>query len=231
MLWLEGAPVSQIPPPPPSQGYSPQGYPPPPPGQYPPGGYPPQGQPYGYSPQPRSSNGLSITSLILGILLCIPVITGLGAIVFGFAGARKAKDPRYGGRGMAVGGIVLGVVNLIGWALFGGLAYYGYQQSKPVRQLANSFLGDMAKGDVNAASKHCHSTMAVADLQRAAGQMKPWGAFKDATFTQYNMHSGTGGARFELGGVAQFDSATKNVKIVMTQEAGQWKIVEFNFPP
>jgi amino acid transporter len=220
--------VSQFPPPPPSQGYPP----PPPPGQnYPPGGYPPQGQSYGYPPQPQASNGLSITSLIMGILLCIPAVTGIGAIAFGIAGIRKARDPRYGGRGMAISGIVLGFVNLIGWAMIGGLGYYGYQQSKPVRQLANSFLTDLSNGDVNAASRHCHSTMAIADLQRVVGQMQPWGKFKDATFTQYNMHSGTAGPRFELGGVAQFDKATKTVKIVMTQEAGQWKIVEFNFPP
>ena len=219
--------MSQFPPPPPSQGY-----PPPPPGQsYPPGGYPPHGQSYGYPPQPQASNGLSITSLIMGILLCVPAITGIGAIAFGIAGIRKAKDPRYGGRGMAISGIVLGFVNLIGWAMIGGLGYYGYQQSKPVRQLANSFLTDMSRGDVNAASKHCHSTMAVAELQRVATQMKPWGAFKEATFTQYNMRSTNGAARFELGGVAKFDNGTKNVNIAMTQEAGQWKIVEFNFPP
>jgi hypothetical protein len=169
--------------------------------------------------------------MILGILLCVPALTGIGAIAFGIAGVRKAKDPRYGGRGMAVSGIVLGFVNLIGWALIGGATYYGYQQSRPLRQLADNFLTDMSKGDVNAASKHCHSTMAAADLQRVAAQMQPWGKFKDTTFSQYNMHSGAGGARLELGGTAQFDNTTKNVKIVMNQEASQWKIVEFNFPP
>jgi hypothetical protein len=219
--------VSQYPPPPP-QGSPP----PPPPGQnYPPGGYPPQGQPYGYPPQPRGANGLSITALILGILLCIPVITGLGAIIFGFAGSRKARDPRFGGRGMAVTGIILGVLNLIGWGIFGAIAYYGYKQTGPIRQVAHSFVSDMAKGDVNAAAKHCHSTMAVADLKRASDQMKAWGAFKDVTYTQYNFNSTVGSARWELGGVAAFDKATKNVKIVLTQEAGQWKVVEFNFPP
>ena len=216
------------PPPPPQQNYPPQGYPPaPPPGQ----GFPPPGQSYGYPPQPRGSNGAAIASLIMGILLCIPVITGLGAIITGFVGSKKANDPRFGGKGMAVTGIILGFLNLIGWGIAGGLMYVGYQQLKPVIAMGNDFVAAMAEGNIDKAAGYTHSMMNRADLQRAAEQMKPWGKLKDTTFTQFKRHMDTTGDRLELGGTATFDKATKKVRILLTQEAGQWKIVEFNFPP
>ena len=219
--------MSQYPPPPPP------GFPPPPPGQnYPPSNYPPHGQAYGYPPQPRGANGLSITALILGILLCIPVITGLGAIIFGFAGSHKARDPRFGGRGMAVTGIILGVLNLIGWGLFGGLGYAYYQRElKPAKQMAHDFIDAMSQGKVNTAAGYSHSTFAQAALQRASDQMQPWGKLKDTSFTEFKTHYDSSGERMDLAGTAVFEKTTKRVNVSLKKEAGQWKIVEFNFPP
>ena len=57
------------------------------------------------------TNGFAIASLICGILGC----TGIGAIlaiVFGILGIQKTKDPRYGGKGLAIAGLVLGIVML-----------------------------------------------------------------------------------------------------------------------
>ena len=221
--------MSQYPPPPPPQNY-PQGYAP---GQnYPPGqGYPPTGQPYGYTPHPKGSNGAAIASLILGILLCIPAVTGLFAIILGFVGSKKANDPRFGGKGMAVTGIVLGFLNLIGWAIAGGLIYSGYQQVKPMIANSRDFITAMSDGDMNKASAFTHSTMNRGDLQRASDQMKSWGKLKDVTFTEFNRRISGGTDHLEMGGTATFDKATKRIRVTLAQEAGQWKIIEFNFPP
>src|SRR5258706_2456823 len=102
--------MSQAPFPP---GYPPQ-QPPPPPG----GGY--YGSPQMPMGEARRSNGAAVAALVMGILLCIPVITGLGGIILGVVGIRTARDPRAGGRVLAVTGIVLGVLNLVVWGLFGG---------------------------------------------------------------------------------------------------------------
>lgn len=69
---------------------------------------------------------LPIISLILGIAACLMVCCaggvwlGVPAAVLGFLGLRNAEnDPtRYTGRGMAIGGIVLGIVTFLASVLF-----------------------------------------------------------------------------------------------------------------
>ena len=71
-----------------------------------------------YSPQqlpgPQQTNGLAVASLICGIVsFCIPILGSIAAIVLGILGLGKTKDPRVGGKGMAITGIVLGGVSVL----------------------------------------------------------------------------------------------------------------------
>jgi prepilin-type processing-associated H-X9-DG protein len=64
--------------------------------------------------EPQQSNGFATASLISGILgFCIPVLGGIVAIVLGIVGLTKTKDPRVGGKGMAIAGLVLGGVSIV----------------------------------------------------------------------------------------------------------------------
>lgn len=67
------------------------------------------------SEQPRT--GLSVTSLVLGILsfLGCTVLTGIPAIITGhIAHSRAKKQPHlYGGAGMALGGLILGYIGSV----------------------------------------------------------------------------------------------------------------------
>src|SRR6266550_1464930 len=75
----------------------------------------------GYSmPPQRKASGAAIAALIFGILGCVPLITGLIAIVCGFIGIRTTRDPRYSGRGMAVAGLILGLLSVVIWGVVGG---------------------------------------------------------------------------------------------------------------
>lgn len=103
--------------PPPYPSY-PQ-YPPPPGGGYP-GGYPPPPpQPYaGYAPPPRApQNGLGIAALVVAIVALISVVGGvvLGfvAIILGVLGWQRAKRGEATNGGIAIAGIVLGVLSII----------------------------------------------------------------------------------------------------------------------
>jgi hypothetical protein len=65
----------------------------------------------------------SVVALVAGLLLCLGPLTGIPAIIAGFLGLSAVKkDPNgTGGKGMAIAGIVLGALNLIGfvaWLLF-----------------------------------------------------------------------------------------------------------------
>jgi hypothetical protein len=77
--------------------------------------YYPQG--YGYAAKP-STNGMAIASLVLGLvgfLTCgytffiAPVL----AVVFGVKGRRQIRETGQQGDGMALAGIILGVIGLV----------------------------------------------------------------------------------------------------------------------
>ena len=65
----------------------------------------------------------AVLSLVCGILLCLGPLTGLTAIVAGLVarGQAQRKPSAVGGRGMALVGILLGVLNLF---LSAGLGIY-----------------------------------------------------------------------------------------------------------
>lgn len=109
-------------PPPPPYGPNPGSYPPPPP-QY--GGYGGYG---GYPVPPPASaprNGLGTTALILaiiGIVLCWSIaggiILGLCAVIIGFVARGRVKRGEATNGGVAIAGIVLGVIAIIAALVF-----------------------------------------------------------------------------------------------------------------
>jgi hypothetical protein len=91
----------------------------------------PYQQPYQpvYVPQGRPTNGMAITSLIMGIagFTFLPALGSILALIFGYIGkgqvarSQGAQD----GRGMAIAGIVMGWVGLILTIVFVGLIVVG----------------------------------------------------------------------------------------------------------
>lgn len=75
-----------------------------------------------FSPVEPPAKGMSIAALITGILGIVPPI-GIVGIILGVIAMRRAKaEPsRYGGEGMAVGGIIAGSVTTLMVCVIGGL--------------------------------------------------------------------------------------------------------------
>jgi uncharacterized membrane protein len=77
-------------------------------------------------PQVKRTNGLAITSMVLGIIGFFTVLPSIVAIVFGaVALGQIGKDQRQEGRGLAVAGLVMGIVSIVFWILVVGLAIIG----------------------------------------------------------------------------------------------------------
>ncbi len=106
------------PPPPPGQN------PPPPP--YQPGTQPPPGyQQFGaQAAGPQKTNGLSVASLVLSLVNVIPCfwafpLPALLGVIFGFVGKGQiAKNPSAKGKGLAIAGLVIGLVFLVIGVIF-----------------------------------------------------------------------------------------------------------------
>ncbi len=92
-------------------------------------------------PMAWRTSGLAITSLVCGLLLCIPGLSGLLAIIFGITGISATKNPAVRGRGMAVAGLILGFVNFGLWGL-GGIGWW--QVTGPLRTASDQLVMDLA---------------------------------------------------------------------------------------
>jgi hypothetical protein len=114
------------PPPAASANYPPGGFPsggqapaaglypsaPPPPGYPPPApGYRPAPQAPGFVPV-TSTNGLAIASLVLGILWLF-WLGSLVGLILGLVALKQIKNRNQGGRGIAIAGVVLGILGLV----------------------------------------------------------------------------------------------------------------------
>lgn len=88
-----------------------------------------QALPQGYA---IASLVLGITSLVTTLLCCGGFIFAIPAIVCGVIGIKQAKQGVAGGRGMAVAGLVIGVVilalTLIGVLIYAGMVFFTIQQ-------------------------------------------------------------------------------------------------------
>jgi len=94
-------PYQQYPPP----AYPPPAYPPPPAyGQQPPP------YPYPYPPA-RSTNGMAIASMVLGIVW-VYWVGSILALIFGYVALNEIRRSKQAGEGMAIAGIVLGWIGV-----------------------------------------------------------------------------------------------------------------------
>ncbi|MGW6456110.1 DUF4190 domain-containing protein [Streptomyces sp. NPDC055078] len=101
------------------------------------GGYPGYGYPgypqTGWQQPATPQNGLGITAMVLGILsVClfclygvVGIILGILALIFGILGRKRVKRGEATNGGMALSGIILGVVGIVLGAVFIALLVWG----------------------------------------------------------------------------------------------------------
>ena len=222
--------MSQIPPspygnPPPQQPY---GQPPMQPPIQPP--MPPYGQ--GYPPQPfgmpSKTSGAAIAALVLGLVgFCVPVIGGLVAVILGIVGIASTGTPNVKGRGMAISGLILGLLTLLGWGVMGGVVGVMFAKAAPDRAAARTFLTHVAAGDAAAAHADCvPNSVADQHVDQLIGQVQPMGALKDTTFFGMEIQAGNGQATAIVSGNAIFGTTAKQVTVTLVPNPGGTPLVQ-----
>lgn len=106
--------------------------PPPPPGATPQPVAPPQPS----RPYLPGTNGLAIAALVCGIVGLF-VISAILAVIFGIVALNQLRERAQSGRGLAITGIVLGSLWLVGWA---ALIVVGLATAEPERNAAGEVI-------------------------------------------------------------------------------------------
>ena len=199
---------------------------PPPPAPQQPYGQPPAGDAYAMPPQTKTS-GAALASLICGILGCVPFLTGLLAVLFGVIGIKATGSPRTTGRPMAVIGLILGLISLVVWAMFGGAIYAAVAYTRPAREAAKQFASDLAAGNVDAA--HARTTgIRREDVAKAAQSVQAFGAFQDTSMSSASRNNVNGVDTAQVSGVATFAKAGRVPYAVrLVKEGGTLKVAGF----
>lgn len=122
-------PYGQQPPNPYDGGGAGGSYPPPPPG--------------GAFEQPKT-DGVSIAALVLSLICCAPV-----GLVLGILGVRRTKGGVRKGRGLAIAGVVLGLLGLLVWVGLGILSVAGVGFFKSIVQFDEAKVGQCVNIDTD----------------------------------------------------------------------------------
>lgn len=97
---------------------------------------------------PPTTGKLAIASLVSGLVFCCPVASLL-APVLGIAHfIAAAGKPWVRGGGLAIGGILLGVIFTAGWAF---IAWSGYSVFRQATEISQQVMADLDAGDLEAA--------------------------------------------------------------------------------
>ncbi len=181
---------------------------------------------YGRQPAPNRTNAFAIASLISGLVGCVPFITSLLAIAFGVVGMRRARNSSVGGFGLAVAGLVLGIVGVLGWIAFSGLLGIGYVQSKPAAAVAKQFLQDVSAGNTNAALNNS-TGFTAAQLQSQSAQLNAFGALQSVSISSFNYSAMNGQTAMHLGGTATFANTTKTCTFDLVKTNGVYRVTAY----
>jgi hypothetical protein len=219
--------MSNFPPPPPQGNY------PPPPnyGQMPPGGGYPQPAGYGMAPVPPRTSGAAIGSLVCGLLGCIPFVTSLVAVILGFVGLRATSRPGVSGRGLAIAGLILGLLGILGWVGGSVFLYWGMGKFKELAaQEMQPFVNAIVSGDMEKAATF--TSMSEAQLTELRAQVGEWGTLDAVSISGFNSSKINGRDTVSLKGTATFSKAGgKSFEVFFDDGggAGKLRVVDLKF--
>lgn len=196
---------------------------------------PPSASAYPVSPTPRTS-GFAVASLICGILACIPFLTSLLAVVFGLIGLKQTRQRGINGRAMAVVGLILGFVGLVGWGAGGFAAYRGYHALMDAiqgpRTEASALFSDLAAGDLVEARARLSPEISEDQLRQTSEQIKPLGEFKSISLRSVDTSTVNDQKIFKLGGIAMFEQGTADFDVeIASHPTMGWTIRSYRLEP
>jgi len=180
-------------------------------------------------PPAGRTSAAAITSLVCGLIMCVPFVTGLVAIITGFVGISSTSNPAVKGRGMAVAGLILGFLSIAGWGLFGGGMLVLMQGSKPQRIFAKQYLADLSAGNIDQCVQHSSSRLTKDQLQAFAKQAQGWGTLNDTTVVAFSLNNNSGTFNGVVSGACKFSGGPHTFSMALIKDSGALKVDTFQW--
>jgi hypothetical protein len=159
-------------------------------------------------PEPRSLRHgpwdiAAVASAVCGLMLIVPYIAGIAAIALALLGLRQISQRATRGRRLAYAGIVLGLLNIVGWTVYFKAVS---ELSSTGRFVAQHFIADLSAARPEAAQSLCQPAITPDRLKAASGQVMDWGGAKRVTVLYITSDSTTGGTTGSIRGDIQTPS-------------------------
>ena len=186
-----------------------------------------------YRPSPPTS-GMAIASLVCGVMICGLMATSILAVIFGIVGLQKTRGGAYGGRGLAISGLILGLVGVGAWLFAGStiyiMAHNLLREQAKARTVATRFVQDVSEGKIDAAMERALPGLDRAKLAAASETMKAGGPFNElAGDFQPIPDRRAMDFRWELAGDVIFSRDRKPVRMSLAKDGnGEYRIERFD---
>lgn len=149
---------------------------------------------------------------------------GIIAIVTGIAALGTTRNPMVRRRGLAIAGLILGIVGLCGWSAVGLLG----KISRPEQKLAHRFFDDLNKDNASAAVGECTQKVSAAQLSDAVKQLKDWGGITATTVNDVNITTNNDATSGSASGDISTPRGTHQFQLqTVESQSGVWRINSF----
>lgn len=168
---------------------------------------------------PRKMSLACLFSFIFGLLGCIPFLGGALAILLGIIGFIVTGNPAKKGRWMAIVGLLLGLMSVAGWGIFGTGIFAILSLTRAPRVATHDYIQYLSNGDAAGATGH---SSGISDEETAGliAAVKTMGTFKDTTFTSTNINNNDA----TVAGTADFSGGIMDVEASLHEESNAWKV-------
>lgn len=178
-------------------------------------------------PPPRHWSVASAASLACGAFFILPFLAGLTAILLGILGLRQINLSNMRGRRLAVAGISLGLLNILGWTVY--LRFIS-QISAPGRILAHQFIEEISADDPAPAQRECVANVRPDRLTAASNQLKQWGGVRSVAVLHIISDTSNGVTTGSVRGTVRTPTGDHAFQLqTVSDHTSNWKVTDFSF--
>ncbi|MHC5003823.1 MAG: DUF4190 domain-containing protein [Planctomycetota bacterium] len=169
--------------------------------------------------EPARTSGLAVGSLICSLIFCCPITTVLGVLLGLVALVSIGSNPARKGKGLAVAGLILGLIFTAGQAYFGYSVWKGYGifRDAPAQALQPGFDGDYTRMCTMFAApgQEAAAEALVAELRSRYGELQR----SDLDFEAFQgmQQPVPGQTEFTLPWMLVFDGATVTAELTIRE--------------